>query len=153
MFGSAKKFLMRVAEKILDVDETVEPATHIRFLEDYSSRMVFDTKAGDIAEFLRLLRKKHLVDEIVVSTLNGSAIASTNGNPVAQAITGAALFNYVKSEMPKSETVIVKSNGWHMLFVFNRKLYMVKAAADLSNIELKALAKEIDLFLSNKGLN
>ncbi len=153
MLTGAKKLLMRFAERILDVDETIEPTAHIRFLEDYSGKMVFDTNTGDIIEFLKALKKKHLVDEIVVSTLNGSAIASTNGHSVSQAITGAALFNYVKSELPKSETVLVKSNGWHMLFVFNKKLYMVRAASDLSNVELKALAKEIDRFIAEKGLN
>lgn len=153
MIGGAKKFMMRIAHKILDVDETVEPVAQIKFLEDYSSRMVFDTSTGNLMEFLKALRKKHLVDEIVVSSLNGSAIASTNGNSVSQAITGAALFNYVRSEMPKSETVLVKSNGWHMLFVYNRKLYMVRAASDLSNIELKALGKEIDKFLVDKGMS
>ena len=153
MVDGAKKLLMRFAEKVLDVDETVEPTAHIKFLEDYSGRLVFDTRADDVMGFLKVLKKKHLVDEIVVSTLNGSAIASTNGHSVSQAITGAALFNYVKSELPKSETVLVKSNGWHMLFVYNKKLYLVKAGSDLSNIELKALAKEIDRYLAQKGLN
>lgn len=153
MFSEAKKLLMGFAEKLLAVDDTVPPEHHMRFLEDYSNRLVFDTNTDDALKFLEVLKKKHLVDDIIVSTLNGSTIASTNGNAVAQAITGAALFNYVRAELPKSETIMVKSNGWHMLFVLNKKLYMVKAASDLSNIELKALGKEIDKFLEAKRPN
>ena len=154
MFNDAKRLLRRFAEKILDVDDTVEPIAQLKFLEDYSGKLVFDTETSNTIEFLKVLKKKHLVDEIVVCTPNGSSIASTNGNAVSQSITGAALFNYVKSELPKSETIMVKSNGgWQMIFALNKKLYIVKAASDLSNVELKALGKEIDKFLSLRGVS
>ncbi|VVC00593.1 Uncharacterised protein [uncultured archaeon] len=153
MLNGAKKLFLRFAEKILDVDDTVEPVAHVKYLEDCMSRAPFDTDTDDAIKFLKALKRKHLVDEIVVSTLNGSAIASTNGDSVSQAITGAALFNYVKSELPRSEVVMVRSNGWHMIFTMNKKLYIVKAAADLSTVEMKALGKEIDRFLGQKGLN
>ena len=153
MLNGAKRLLLRVAEKILDVDDTSEPKAHIKFLEDYSNKSSFDLDTDDAIKFLKGLRRKHLVDEIVVSSLNGSAIASTNGDSVSQAITGAALFNYVKSELPRSEVIMVRSNGWHMIFMMNKKLYIVKAASDLAPVELRALAKEIDKFLSQKGLN
>ena len=153
MLEGAKRLLLRFAEKVLDVDDTVEPVGHMKFLEDYSSKILIDPETEDVIEFLKSLKKKHLVDEIVVSTLNGSSIASTNGDSVSQAITSAALFNYVKSELPRSEVVMVKSNGWHMIFMLNKRLFMVKAASDLHTVELKALGRDIEKFLQRKGLN
>ena len=146
----ARKFLKRVAESVLDIDETSVPVSHMRMFEEFAGKFQFEINTDDVKEFLGLLKHKHLVDEIVVSSLNGSAICSTNGNAVSQAVTGAALFNYIKSEIPKSETILIRANGtnaWHMIFPLNKKLYIVKASSDLSTPELKALGREIDNFL------
>lgn len=141
--------LRKFAEKVLDIDDTVKPEGHLRLLEDYSSRFKFNEAPKDVTHFLGLLKKKHLVDEIVVSTLHGSSIASTNGDAISQAVSGAAMFNYIKSELPKSETVMVRSNGvWHMLFHWNKRIYIVRATANLSTVELAALAREIEYFIS-----
>src|SRR3989338_8836444 len=150
MLNSARRLLKRLAERVLDIDDTAQPTAHIKFFEDYLGKYHFDTNTADVKEFLGTLKRKHLVDEIVVSSLNGSAICSTNGNAVSQAVTGAALFNYIKSEIPKSETILIPANGtnaWHMIFPLNKKLYIVKASSDLSTPELKALGREIDNFL------
>jgi hypothetical protein len=53
--------------------------------------------------------------------------------------------------MPKSETVLIKNNNdWSMLFAFGGKIYVIKAPASLSTIELKAISKEIEKFLEKK---
>lgn len=153
MIRAAKAALVKFASKVLDLDDTVKPEAHLRLYEDYLDRFSFDTDTTDVAKFLKELKRKHLVDEIVVATLNGSSIVSTNGNSVSQAVSGAALYNYVQSELPKSESVLIKSNGWQMLFKYQEKLYIVKASADLSQAELRALAREIDAFLSSSPLN
>ena len=150
MLNSARRVLKRFAEKILDIDDTSQPTAHIKFFEDYLGKHNFNTDTDNFKEFLITLKRKHLVDDIVVSSMSGSAIASTNGNAVSQAVTGAALFNYIKSEIPKSETIMIRANGtgnWHMIFPMNKKLYIVKASSDLSTLELKALARDIDNFL------
>src|SRR3989344_7871666 len=151
MLDGARRLLRQFAARVLDIDETSQPTAHIKFFEDYLGRFHFDTATDDLKVFLGVLKQKHLVDEIVVSSLNGSAIASTNGNAVSQAVTGAALFNYVQSDIPKSETIMIRANGtgnnWHMIFPLNRKLYIVKASSDLSTPELKALVRAIDNFL------
>lgn len=152
MFKGARSLLKRFAEKVLDVDDTSKPESQLRLLEDYSTRFRFEGDSPDLEKFLKMLKKKHLVDEIVVSTLHGSAIGSTNGDSVSQAVTGAALFNYVKSELPKSEALIVKSNGWHMIFHFGKKLYIIKASGSLTTVELKALARETERFLEKQAV-
>ncbi len=154
MLKSAQKFLKAFAEQVLGIDETSVPTSHLRLFEDYLGKNQFDTGTEDVKKFFAVLKKKHLVDNIVVAGLNGCSIASTNnGGSIAEAVTGAALFNYVKSEIPKSEALMVKSaanSGWHMIFPSNKKLYIVKASSDLSMVELRALAKEIESFLAGK---
>jgi len=147
VINSVKKIFGAFAKAILDIDDTSRPVQHLEFFRDYSDKFNFDTGTDDAQKFLNELKKKHLVDDIVVASFNGGAILSTNGNSVSRALSGAALFNYVHSELPKSESLMIKSNGWHMIVPYNKKLYIVKATSDLSNIELKALAKEIESFL------
>jgi len=144
MLESARLALKKIAYKILDVDDTVKPEAHLKLFEDYLHKFDFDTNTNDIMKLLEVLKKKHLVDEIIVTTLNGSSIASTNGNGVSEAVAGAALYNYIKSEIPKSDSILIKSDGWYMLFPLNNKLYIVKASASLTNVELQALAKELN---------
>ncbi len=153
MFNGTRSMLKKIASVIFDIDDTVKPVAQLKLLEDYAGKFNFETKTTDVAELLKVLKKKHLVDEIVVSTMNGSSIVSTNGNAVSDAVTGAALFNYIQSELPKSRSVLIQSNGWYMLFPHLNKLYIVRAAANLAGVELKALAKEIDSFLVARDVN
>ncbi|MCR4335467.1 MAG: hypothetical protein NUV57_02930 [archaeon] len=154
MFKTAKDLVKKFAMKVLDLDDTVKPTSHLKLFEDYLDKFEFDTNTPDVMKFLGVLKKKHLVDDIVVATQNGSAVVSTNGNSVTKAVSGAAMFNYIQSEHPKSESVMIKSDGhWNMIFPDKDKLYIVKASSDLSVIELRSLAKEIDVFLGAKNLN
>ncbi|MEM4257177.1 MAG: hypothetical protein QXD98_02340 [Candidatus Diapherotrites archaeon] len=153
MLKGLRIVLKKFAEKVLDVDDTSKPEHQLLLLKDYSENFKFSEKPSDMKGFLNLLKKKHLVDDIVVSTLSGNSLVSLNGDSFSQAISGAALFNYVKAELPKSEAVLVKSNGWHMIFQFNSKLYIVKASSSLTNPELHALAKEIENFIAKNGFS
>jgi len=154
MFKIAKSLVKKFATKVLDLDDTVKPVGHLKLFEDYLDKFEFDTNTPDVMKFLGVLKKKHLVDDIVVATQNGSTVVSTNGNSVTKAVSGAAMFNYIQSEHPKSESVMIKSNGsWNMIFPDKDKLYIVKASSDLSVTELRSLAREIDVFLETRNLN
>lgn len=154
MFKNAKGFFKKMAYKVLDLDDTVQPTEQLKLFEDYLGKHEFDTNTSNITEFLDILKRKHLVDDIVISTMDGSSIASTNGDGVSKAVTGAALYSYIQSELPKSESILVKSQGhWNMFFPHNNKLYILKASSDLSIIEIRSLAKEIDSFLVKENFN
>ena len=154
MFKSAKGFFKKMAYKVLDLDDTVQPTEQLKLFEDYLGKYEFDTNTSNITEFLDILKKKHLVDDIVISTMEGSSIASTNGEGVSRAVSGAALYSYIQSELPKSESILVKSRDhWNIFFPHNNKLYILQASSDLSIVELRALAKEIDSFLVKENFN
>ncbi len=147
----ARMVLRNFAEKVLDVDDSMVQRSQLAPLEEYLSQFRFNTNVKGITELVKVLKQKHLVDSICVSTLNGATIATTNGNEISQSVIGTALFNYISSEIPKSEAVMIKSRDWFMLLPFNDKIYIIKAPASLSTIELKAIAKEVEYFLSKKG--
>ena len=154
MFKSAKGFFKKMAYRVLDLDDTVQPTEQLKLFEDYLGKYEFDTNTSNITEFLDILKKKHLVDDIVISTMEGSSIASTNGEGVSRAVSGAALYSYIQSELPKSESILVKSRDhWTIFFPHNNKLYILQASSDLSIVELRALAKEIDSFLVKENFN
>ncbi len=139
------------ARKILALDETSIPVEQFNAIEEIFSRFKFDLKTKNSRELLKLLKKKHLVDSIAVALNNGSTLISSNGNNLKEVITGTALMNYIKSEIPKSETVLVKSKkDWFMLVPFKGKVFIVRAASNLSVVELKALVEELNSFLESK---
>jgi len=134
-----------LATKLLGLDKTEIPKTQLSAISEILSKHNFNTNTTDLKKLLKLLKKKHLVDQICVASRNGSVIASTaNGNGLKDAIIGTAMLNYIKSEIPKSETVLIKSDEWYMLMPYKNKVFIVRAPASLSTVEFNALAKEVE---------
>jgi hypothetical protein len=145
-----RNFLQFFAGRILS-DETVKPLAQIEFLKDFLSKHKY-VYSQDFEENLVILKRKHLVDSFLVTNMDGSIVVSSEGNGHSEGIVGTAMLSYIKSELPDSESVLIKRNGhWFMLFPLNKKVFLVKAGSELSNIELRALALELDsLLLMNK---
>lgn len=138
-----KRMLRGFAGKVL-ADDTSQPLSQIDFLRDFLSRHKY-VFTSDFEENLMVLKRKHLVDSFLVTNLDGSIVVSTEGDGHTEGIMGTAMLSYIKSEMPDSESVLIKRQGhWFMLFPLNKKVFIVKAGSELSNIELKALAFELD---------
>lgn len=137
----------RFAERILSLDDTHVPKEQVKFIQQLFSKRLQDSQTKDLNKMLRFMKKKHLVDNIIVSKLDGSLIASTTGDGSHEALVGTALFNYVRSELPNSRVVLIKQEGWNMLFHYNDRIYIVKADSHLTNVELRALAREIEAFM------
>ncbi|MBI5884948.1 hypothetical protein HZB89_02510 [archaeon] len=143
-----EKTLAGLAGKLLAIDSTKYPEQQFNSVKEILSREQVTITSHDLQDFVRKLKKKHLVDEISVAELNGSLIASSELNGLKQAITSAALYQYINSEINESKAVMIKSKEWVMILPFAGKLYIVKADASLTEIELKALANDIECFLA-----
>ena len=98
------------------------------------------------------LKKKHAVDALIVAYRNGSMLVSSEEDMDTEALTGTALFNYVRAEIPQSDAILVRAKDWYMLFPFNEKVYILKAGSNLSTIEMHAIAKEMEAFLKKKAV-
>lgn len=138
------------AAKVIDVDDTALPEEQLNLLSDFLKKHDFEIHSKEIAHIVPILKKKHLVDSILVTNKDGSVVVSSEGNGMREAILGTSLFNYIKSELPKSEGVLIKNkDDWFMLMPYNNLIYIIKSSSDLSTIELKALAKELEKYFGN----
>jgi len=137
------KVLRKFASRVLD-DDTKQPNAQLEFLRDFLSKHKY-VYSQDFEENLMILKRKHLVDSFLVTNLDGSTVVSSDGNGHTEGIIGTAMLSYIKSELPDSESVLIKRNGyWFMMFPLNKKVFIVKAGSELTNLELKALAFELD---------
>jgi hypothetical protein len=152
IISRARVILRDFAHKVLDIDDTRLPENQIRLLKDHMAKHRQQMKeAASLKEMVNFLKRKHLVDSICVSEADGSTVVSSNGDDLSEAVTATALFNYISSEVPASEAVMIKANGgWFMLIQAEKRVYAVKAPASLTTVELKALARDVEKALKKK---
>jgi len=146
--GSVRKLLRGFAGVVLDFDDTSYPQEQFDVISSHSKRFTFNTEVKELNSLVKILTKKHLVDSIAVVEKDGSVVVSSNGTSFSEGIKASALLNYISSEMPRSSTVMIKDDAWYMLYPFKGKIYIVKAHNNLTTIEMRAIAREIDNFFS-----
>ncbi|MDP2666378.1 MAG: hypothetical protein Q8P05_02675 [Candidatus Diapherotrites archaeon] len=152
MFGKMRGLLDNITRKVLDVDDHKVPRDQMHLLKNFLSRHRYELNTSSLQELMQSMKKKHLVDSICICSPNGSIVISTDENDFSEAIIGSSMFNYVKSELPESETILVKEKDrWFMVFPHQEKVYIVRATSDLTTVELRVLAREIESFLKAHG--
>lgn len=152
VIGKVKRLVRGVTKRVLDVDDNHTPQEQMKLLNNFLSRHKLELNTTSIQELVQSMKKKHLVDSICICSPNGSIVISTDENDFSEAIIGSAMFNYIKTELPESETILVKDKeNWFMIFPYNGKIYIIRAASDLTRVELQVLAKEIESFLKAHG--
>ena len=141
------------AYKILDIDDTQKPQVQVDFLQDFLSKHKY-VFSNDFEENLLILKRKHLVDAFLVTNMDGTVVVSSEGNGVNEGLIGAAMFSYIKGELPSSEVLMIKKDdGWFMILPHNKKIFIVKAGSELASIELKALAVDLSSFMTENILD
>jgi len=153
VFTKMNNVLRGFAHRLLDLDDENQQMEQMKMLSDYYQNFKFNThEVQNVTDLVKVLKKKHLVDSIVVADRNGSTLASSHmQESSSHAVSGTALLNYIRSELPRSETVLIKSDNWYMLLPFEEKVYIVEARSNLSTPELKAIAKEVECYLKANG--
>ncbi len=137
-----------IASSILEIDDTTVPYEQLEILNDFLSKYHFNLNPGDMNRLLSELKRKHLVDSITVMNNDGELVVSSEGNGNMDVLSASSLLKHIDTDLASPESVLIKgSNGWFMLFPFNERTYVVKAQSSLSNIELKALAAELESFV------
>jgi hypothetical protein len=121
--------------------------SQLTFLKDFLAKHKY-VFSNNFYENLEILKKKHLVESFIVTNFDGSIIAKSDDSLNEHAIIGTAMLSYIKSELPTTETVLLKKDdGWFMLFTLDKKVFIVNAGSELSNIELKALAFDLSILV------
>lgn len=121
--------------------------SQVEFLKDFLSKHNY-IFSNDFGKNLEILKKKHLVDSFVVTNFDGSVILSSDIDEQHDGIIGTAMLSYIQSELPQTQTVLIKKEeGWFMLFNLDKKVFIVRAGSELSNIELRSLAFDLSSLL------
>ncbi|MDD3159917.1 MAG: hypothetical protein PHQ98_03050 [Candidatus ainarchaeum sp.] len=142
---------MKIFGKNFYSHKSTKSNSQIEFLRDFLSKHKY-VFSNNFYENLEILKRKHLVDSFIVTNYDGSIVAKSEDSLNAQAIIGTAMLSYIKSELPNTETVLLKkSDGWFMLFTLDKKVFIVTAGSELSNIELKALAIELSILVEENA--
>ena len=149
MMGGVTAAVRKIAYRVLDMDESPVGSTpQYQLMLEASRNHRYDLDVAELKELVEVLKKKHAIDSILVAYQNGSLVLSSNGQDVKEAIKGTALYSYVRSEIPHSETILIKAQDWYMLFPKDKKIYIVRAAASLTYPELKAISQDVESFLT-----
>jgi len=130
-------------------------STKILNLEDRSSENSIATllvykpifiHSSDLTDFLQKLRLKHLINDIIITDLDGIVIGSTNKD-IKEGFKSAAMYNYINSEINELSIILIEANGWQIIFKNDEKVYFIKANDGLSRIEVLTIVKEIENFI------
>jgi len=142
MFNPISKLLTKVSTKIFDEDTGEE--TNISEMLRYKK---IDLCSKDLDEYLSKLRKKHLVNDIVVTDIDGLVIGTTSKN-LKDGFRSAAMYNYINSETKNLSIILIEADGWQIIFKFEKKVYFLRANDSLSRIEVMAIVKDIENYLN-----
>ena len=142
MMSKITKLFATLSTKILNIDDR-KSENSIATLLIYKPIFIH---SSDLTDFLQKLRLKHLINDIIITDLDGVVVGSTNKD-IKEGFKSAALFNYVNSEIKDLSIILIEANGWQIIFKNEDKVYFIKANDGLSRIEVLTIVKEIENFI------
>jgi hypothetical protein len=134
--------LSTISKKMLNIKED-------SFARELSTLMTYkeiDLSSKEIDDFLHKLKDKHVINDVIVTDLDGIVIGSTNKN-LKEGFKSAAMYNYINTEIENLSIVLMEANGWQIIFKYKEQVYFLKANDSLSKIEVSAIVSEIEHFL------
>ncbi|HOZ35431.1 MAG TPA: hypothetical protein PLK55_00395 [archaeon] len=140
--SSITKLFAKFSTKILNLEDK-QGENPIATLLVYKPIFIH---SSDLTDFLQKLRLKHLINDIIITDLDGIVIGSTNKD-IKEGFKSAALYNYINSEIKDLSIILIEANGWQIIFKNNEKVYFIKANDGLSRIEVLTIVKEIENFI------
>ena len=136
------KLFAKFSNKILNLEDR-QTENSIATLLVYKPIFIH---SSDLTDFLQKLRLKHLINDIIITDLDGIVIGSTNKD-IKEGFKSAALYNYINSEIKDLSIILIEANGWQIIFKNEDKVYFIKANDGLSRIEVLTIVKEIENFI------
>jgi len=142
MLKIINKLFSKVSGKLLNLDD-LDSRKELNCLLEYKA---INLNSKDLNDFLQKLREKHLVNQIIVTDLDGVVIGSTD-NDLKEGFKSAAMYNYINSEIKDLSIILIESKGWQIIFKNNKKVYFLKANDSLTRIEVQALVDDLENYL------
>ncbi|MCX8158186.1 MAG: hypothetical protein N3D73_00815 [Candidatus Diapherotrites archaeon] len=153
MLRNLNDFFRNIFSFVFDIDDTSLPKEQFSLIESQHRRFYREISCfyDSVEHFSKALLKKHFLDSISVFKKDGSIVFSSNGDSLAEGIKISSLFNYIESEMPKTQSVMIKQGVWHIIYHKKDFFYLIRAKNNLALPELEAISKEVELFFARKS--
>lgn len=146
MFSAISKLVTKISAKVLNVDD-YNSDNCLSALLEYKPIFIHSV---DLTDFLMKLRVKHLINDIIITEMDGTIVASTSKD-LKDGFKSAAMYNYINSELEKLSIILIESNGWQIIFKDKDRIYFIKANDSLTKIEVTTIIEEIENFLKCVG--
>lgn len=146
MFSAISKLVTKISAKVLNVED-YNSENCLSALLEYKPIFIHSV---DLTDFLMKLRVKHLINDIIITEMDGTIVASTSRD-LKDGFKSAAMYNYINSELERLSIILIESNGWQIIFKDKNKIYFIKANDSLSKIEVTTMIDEIENFLKCVG--
>lgn len=147
-------FFTKFAAKVLDFDHTALPEQQFAMIQDVLANESIQVKGTEAKELLSCLKRKHLVNSITVRRLKNDVVFSSSGNGQAESKSALNLMSFASKNFATADIVTVRTEkDWVMLMPFEGSIYVVKANSCLSTVELRAIAREIELELKKRRIS
>lgn len=106
-------------------------------------------EANEVVQFTKNIATDFYLDSVVVSKKDGSVLVNTENNDAFEKMVKAtSMYEYINSEFPDTRMMLLKDKEkYTVLYTENDLLYMFKTTGEVSVIEAKQIAKQI-----NKGI-
>ncbi len=97
----------------------------------------------DTDDPLYRLMNDFTLDSITISKSDGTVILG-NGKSKIESIKGSSLFEYIKSEIPTANYIMIKTrSGVRVIYSDGEYIYIAKATGYVSPLEMRILAKRV----------
>ncbi len=140
--SAISKLFATLSTKILNIEDRKQENS-IATLLIYKPIFIH---SSDLTDFLQKLRLKHLINDIIITDLDGVVVGSTNKD-TKEGFKSAALYNYINSEINELSIILIEANGWQIILKNEDKVYFIKANDGLSRLEVLTIVKEIENFI------
>jgi hypothetical protein len=134
--------LTKLSNKVLNLEDLRTP----KELEPLLEYRAVNLCSKNLDDFLLKLRKKHLVNHIIITDLEGIVIASTEKD-LKEGFKSAAMYNYINTEIKDLSIILIESKGWNIIFKYSDKVYFIKANDSLSRTEVYAIVNDLENYL------
>lgn len=146
MFSAISKLVTKISAKVLNVED-YNSENCLSALLEYKPIFIHSV---DLTDFLMKLRVKHLINDIIITEMDGTIVASTSRD-LKDGFKSAAMYNYINSELERLSIILIESKGWQIIFKDKNRIYFIKANDSLSKIEVTTMIDEIENFLKCVG--
>ena len=143
--------LSRFAAKMLAIDNTAVPRDQMKALSEMLARHSVALEGEEANDLLACLKRKHLLNSITVRKMDNGLVFSSEGNGNAESKRAADVIDYIGRNLSRADVAVLRlDREWMMLMPHGKNLYIVRANSGLSTVELRALAREIELVLGKR---